>query len=216
VRILPDLTGPAARAGRELLLHGSDDATAFIAHMRTIEPGLVNKLEGLGASAESMARLLMNNDPRHLERILNSSRLLPSPSYHAVGPPTFMANGAKGENFMRRFLGLDPNAREQAMFVGEVRPKNCAGCRVPDAKTVVDGEVLLFESKVGFVRGIVALKQLEKDAALILDGQAEAVVWHFFASDLTGKIGPSMRMLEKMEELAAANANIRYYIHLPS
>ncbi|MDC7121194.1 hypothetical protein OMK64_06565 [Cellulomonas fimi] len=75
----------------------------------------------------------------------------------------------------------------------------------------------LHEAKVGFVRGPFAWRQFQKDLALAKAGSARGIEWHFFASELTGKLGPSHRLLAKMEQAAqAAGVSVKFVMHIPA
>lgn len=210
---LPDLSGAALTSARKMLFN-AEDAVSFVEHMRSGYPALVTKLESRGMSGDDLARLLRDNDPVHLTRILDHPRARTAP-YQGDDLPFFMTTGGEGEVFLRRQLSQPEDVRPDALYLGASRPSLCGGCRSPDAvvETTVDGEVVkeLYESKVGFVRGVFANRQIAKDKALLLgDENVAKVEWHFFASARTGKIGPSERLLAALDD-----AGIDYYIHLP-
>ena len=57
-----------------------------------------------------------------------------------------------------------------------------------------------FESKVGYVSATDFIrKQAAKDAELLATKQVNEVVWHFFRSADTGKIGPSAPLKKLLE-----------------
>lgn len=97
-----------------------------------------------------------------------------------------------------------------AKWLGDERPMFCKGCRYPDALVETTEETVAHEVKVGYVRGVFANAQVRKDVALLRAGEFDGVVWHFFASETTGRIGPSASFLKRLE-----NAGIDFYIHLP-
>lgn len=98
-----------------------------------------------------------------------------------------------------------------AKWLGDERPMFCKGCRSPDALVKTgDNMVVAHEVKVGCVRGVFANAQVRKDVALLRAGEFDGVVWHFFASETTGRIGPSAAFLKRLED-----AGIDFYIHLP-
>lgn len=218
-RILPDLIGTEASSARRLLRELSDDGADFVAHMRTVDGDLVNRLEDAGAAGEGLARLLVSNDPQPLRRLLDSPLHVRATAGPA-GAPGFFPDGRAGEQFLRTDLGLDPDAVEKALHVPKTRPLFCRGCRIPDATvtTKVNGRdfVELHESKVGMVHSLFAWRQFQKDVALAQADKAQRIVWHFYASDWTGKIGLTKGLLEKMERLAAESGmDVRLVLHPP-
>ncbi|WP_448061094.1 hypothetical protein [Cellulomonas hominis] len=220
VRMLPELHGAEARAARQLLRE-IDDADEFIAHMRTIYGDVVDRLRALGSDGEDLARILEANDPNDLSSIVDSALRVAAGAPGPEGPARFLFGGAEGEYFMRSQLGLDPLKRETALYLGDTRPRNCRGCRVPDGviSEVIGGHTFrdLHEAKVGLVRSPFAWRQFEKDIALAQANQARSITWHFYASDWTGKVGPSRGLLSKMEQLAASSGvDVSFVLHLPT
>lgn len=77
-------------------------------------------------------------------------------------------------------------------------------------------KVAVHESKVGEVRGTRVMKELDMDIALLKAGKVDSVVWHFFPSDVSSKLGPSMNTLRQMAKKAEdAGVNIQFVIHPP-
>jgi hypothetical protein len=221
VRILPDLAGAEARAARRILRQ-VDDTGEFIEHMRTVYGDIVDRLKALGADEDDLARLLDSNDPNDLTRMVDSTLRVAADAPGPEGPARFFFSGADGEQFMRSQLGLDPLVREQALWIGgSTRPAACRGCRVPDGvvRERIGGleHLDLHEAKVGLVRSPFAWRQFQKDIALVQAGEARSIVWHFYASDWTGKIGPSRGFLSKIEALATqSGVDVTFVLHLPA
>ncbi|MFJ2356519.1 hypothetical protein [Frigoribacterium sp. NPDC087798] len=82
------------------------------------------------------------------------------------------------------------------------------GYRFHDA-AVGDGiNRILYESRVGYVSGWFASRQIARDSTLVEN--VGGIEWHFFASARTGKIGMSQPTLDMMKE-----AGVEVFIHLP-
>lgn len=209
VRALSHLKGEAAKAAVKMLRAALGESdTAFIGVMRTLDGGLIDKLAAYGMSDASMARVIINNDTALLKKIFESPRLLSKPPY-PHGAPSFLATGEAGETFLKKFLGVE-EYKHTRLPPPDPIPGSLAGGRWPDAIVGTGTSQELHESKVGFVRGIFAGTQVRKDAALVAAAKAKSATWHFFASDRTGKIGPSAELLRQLEE-----AGIDFYIHFP-
>lgn len=220
IRILPELRGAEARAARQILRE-VDDAEEFIAHMRTVYGDIVDRLRALGADGDDLARILEANDANDLSRIVDSAFRVAADAPGPEGPARFFISGPDGERFMRSQIGLDPVTHEKPLWLGGSKPTACRGCRVPDG--VVTEEIgsdtvrHLHEAKVGLVRSPFAWRQFQKDIALAQAGKASSITWHFYASDWTGKIGPSRGLLSKMEALAAeSGVDVKFVLHLPT
>lgn len=202
---LPLLAPAMKRPARELLL----DALGAEDFIKTFDPALVRVLEDAGGSTSVIARLLAHNDPDHLRRLINSPLRIDPPDYARFGgPPGFLGSGKAGEDLVRRYYndGM-PNVGPASYIADGSR-------RFPDIVTGGDSDLFrMHESKVGFVRAIFSQRQVSKDAALRWGDprQAESVTWHFFASNWTGRIGPSPRVLELLE-----SNNIPFILHIPS
>ena len=57
------------------------------------------------------------------------------------------------------------------------------------------------EAKVGYTCLSKRIRiQIEKDAWLLKQRRVDEVVWHFYRSDITGKIGASKPLLELLEK----------------
>jgi hypothetical protein len=64
------------------------------------------------------------------------------------------------------------------------------------------------EAKVGYTCLSKRIRiQIEKDAWLLKANQVDAVVWHFYRSDMTGKVGASKPLLELLKKM---EFNIKY------
>lgn len=88
------------------------------------------------------------------------------------------SGGKSGEKFLAEMFG----GRSQAYF------PTSKGARYVDQLV---GRVA-HESKVGYVSATDFIKrQVAKDAELLATKNVDSVVWHFFRSADTGKIGPS-------------------------
>ena len=198
------------------MLEGVTDSAGYIAKMREVDPTLIRLLEETGTSTNTMVKLLRNNDPVHLKRVLESSYLVRAADVGFEATTEFYDDWRDAERLLRTELMKRGPVDREPQFIGLIMPFLCGGCRLPDARLVLDSVVEFHESKVGFVRGIFAWKQFKKDIDLVLDNKAQAVVWHFFASGRTGKIGPSRILLEKMERLAADNGVVfKAVLHIP-
>lgn len=128
----------------------------------------------------------------------------------------FYDSGFEAEGLLRTKLSGLGVVDRLPQYIGGTKPWHCLGCRIPDARVKVDLGFQLHESKVGFVRGGVALRQFTKDMALVSHGKASEVVWHFFASERSGKIGPSRYLLDQMERMADdLGFEFRIVLHLP-
>jgi RHS repeat-associated protein len=65
------------------------------------------------------------------------------------------------------------------------------------------------ESKVGYVTLNKAVQlQIEKDASLLVNKEVTGVTWHFFKSPVTGAGGPSLPLVQELQ-----NAGIRVVVH---
>jgi len=166
--------------------------------MREVDPTLIRLLEETGTSTDTMVKLLRANDPDHLKRVLESPRLVRAADVGFEATTEFFDDWPKAEKLLRDELMKRGPVDREPQFVSD-------GYRMPDARLVLGNIVELHESKVGFVRGKVAWEQFQKDIDLVLDDRADVVVWHFFASGRSGKIGPSRQLLERMEQLGADN-----------
>jgi len=70
-------------------------------------------------------------------------------------------------------------------------------------------EKIANESKVGYTTLTKSvLLQIRKDAELLSNKKFDCVVWHFFRSPVTGKVGASAPLLKELER-----NNINYIIH---
>ncbi|MCV2395252.1 hypothetical protein OEB99_13115 [Actinotalea sp. M2MS4P-6] len=109
---------------------------------------------------------------------------------------------------MREFRGIDPDVVPGSVWfsgtdsIGAFR-------RFPDGEYIRDGARILLEAKMG--RGAQARSQLARDKALIAEGVFDGAEWHYFASDLTGRIGPSQYILDSLLE----RDEIEVVTHLP-
>jgi hypothetical protein len=205
------INGPARREAVDLLLRASDDTAQFVEHMRSVSGPLVRRLEGLNIDTDAMARLLLDNDHDELTAVLDYPNLRVV-DYAVTGPPKFVLGGRAGEDFLQRLLGKQPTSvREQPLWIGDTKPNGCRGCRYPDITTgSLEEGFSIAEAKVGYVRGPFARHQIAKDRELVNQKVVDEASWHFFASDWSGRIGPSQSVLNLLRE-----ANIPIYLHLP-
>jgi|BioPla2DNA2_1021312.scaffolds.fasta_scaffold101836_2 hypothetical protein len=68
---------------------------------------------------------------------------------------------------------------------------------------------IAYESKVGYTCLSSRIRlQILKDAWLVDNGYVDAVVWEFFRSDITGRIGATSQLLELLK-----SKGIEYIIH---
>lgn len=150
-------------------------------------------------SVPGTARSLLSRPGASLE--------LPNDAHLPAGSATgFMSAGDDGEYYLRDSLGLDP-----AKNFGCERGILADPCRFRDAVEGADDAKVLHESKVGYVTGWFAQKQVLKDVAIRdhSDGEVD-ILWHFFPSARTGKIGTSTSFLDLLDY-----CGIPYVIHLP-
>lgn len=121
----------------------------------------------------------------------------------------FMKNGKAGEEYLE---GLYADSVTGVTTQVTHSTAACvAVCNKSSRRIDVLADGVAHESKVGYkslTSGI--RRQIESDAYLVETGQIEAAHWHFFASDVTGKIGPSKPLLDFLDE-----KGIQYTIHLP-
>jgi len=68
---------------------------------------------------------------------------------------------------------------------------------------------ILLEAKMG--RGARSLRQIARDNQLIADGLIDGAEYHYFASNWSGRIGPSPSVLNALLESDA----IEIFIHIP-
>ncbi|MEZ5189667.1 MAG: hypothetical protein R2717_01445 [Schumannella sp.] len=70
--------------------------------------------------------------------------------------------------------------------------KSVTKIRYWGGKYIVDGIRHYFEAKVGYAASAFVHAQVTKDIAQAAAPGARVIEWHFWASGLTGKIGPSL------------------------
>lgn len=191
----------------KMLSDFAGDSTKFLNHVNEFEPALLTKLRKPGMSDDALARILSKNDIGLLKKMVNSPRYK-TVNYGSLEAPGFMTGGRAGENYMHRLLGI-PGFKQSRTLV-----------QLDDGRTViryVDGitgdcpACVFNESKVGYAASAFVLFQIRKDATAKLNGQTQKNVWHFFASGITGKIGPSPTVLKALEA-----AGIDFVVHFPS
>jgi hypothetical protein len=124
--------------------------------------------------------------------------------------PTFSPTGAHGEGQLQTLVNgtLTKKCTKVLSLVG-------FPCRYIDVTVALtrDGTPPLYsyEAKVGRGgRSGFTLAQIAKDKALRDAGDVDGVEWHFFASSLSGKIGPSDTVLKALKD-----AGIPFYVHFP-
>lgn len=85
---------------------------------------------------------------------------------------------------------------------------NRSTCRYPDVLVGVGRGAVNHEVKVGRGRTSTMLTQVARDRQLIAQRDFGGAVWHFYVSGVSGKAGPSPKVLD-----ALAEAGIPYYVH---
>jgi len=92
-------------------------------------------------------------------------------------------------------------ARREAPALVEQSLKTVGGIRRVDVLKLGD-ELVAIESKVGKTALTARVRQeLARDWWLRRQGQVQRVVWEFSRSDVTGEIGATKSLLEKLEKL---------------
>lgn len=121
----------------------------------------------------------------------------------------FMKNGKQGEEYLESlYEGATTGVTTQAIY----STSDCvAVCNVVSRRFDVMADGVAHESKVGYQYLTQSTRrQIESDAYLVQTGRIESAHWHFFASDVTEKIGASEPLLALLDE-----KGITYTIHLP-
>lgn len=200
-KIWPEASDASRIAIQKLVTDQGDDA-ATIAAIRHLEPELMVKLDRIHIPDENLARLLLANDIQHLKRLLDSPMLKPVSYTQPV--PTFLFGGRAGERFLLDFMGY-PAFRQTLIDVASL------GGRYNDLKINCPGSFcFLYEVKVGYVQHHRAGLQLQKDVRLVTDEEAMGAEWHFLASGVNDKIGPSPELLDQLEA-----AGVPFVLHFP-
>lgn len=172
---------------------------------------LVNKksddLAAAGMTDEAMVALQMGKTS--LDDLTDAMK---RPGHVNVdGPnPGFMATGMDGEDYVAHFY----HASTPGVDLQVVLPTaNCVEvCNAVARRIDVLADGVAHESKVGRVSLTAEIrKQIESDVHLIQNGDIQEAHWHFFASDVTKKMGPTKPLLDFLEE-----KGIKYTIHLPT
>ncbi|WP_442574869.1 hypothetical protein ACSBPH_13690 [Microbacterium sp. F51-2R] len=164
-------------------------------------------LTAAGVSDKALIALQMGKNS--LDDLADAMKRPGHVSYEGVNAG-FMATGNDGEEFLANLLG----ASTTGVDLQVVRPTaDCVEVCNSVARrfdALVDG--IGHESKVGRVSLTDAIRrQVESDAFSIKTGTIEGAHWHFFASDVTKKIGPTKPLLDLLDE-----NGIKYTIHLPT
>lgn len=164
-----------------------------------------DELVDAGASPEALIRLQKGRT--NLDRLADARKR----ANHVDGPSTkFFKDGPEGEAFIEETYGATTKGVDKQV---NISTKGClAGCdsdiRIIDV--LVDG--VAHESKVGPVSLTEFTKrQILKDAWLVRNGDIDGVQWHFLASGVSNKVGPTKPLLDFLEE-----NGISYTIHLPA
>lgn len=177
----------------------------FVDELFKMEPDLVDWLRlADDISDGDIRRLVVRNGPANLNKL----RTFPGVAIAGGARPGFIGSGSAGEAAMRTNLGL-PGATVQCLKMVSNGP--CV--RYADAMV---GSIE-HEAKVGWVTPWRIDHQLTVDEDLITNQRIDGVVYHFFASDLTGRIGARTGVIGDI--LAMQNrlgsAKVKIVIHLP-
>ena len=219
VRALPNLSPSEALAVPKLLKKIGPTASAA-STIRHVEPDLVRALEAVGASAATIDRLLLENNLADLKKVLASPRLVTPQLAGILTRIPEPIEWRQTEELLRTELAHVGKVSREPLFLGANKPLFCRGCRIPDAlvkmKIGQRDHLHLHEAKVGYVRGTFARRQFFRDLALAQAKKVDQVVWHFFPSPVTGKIGPSKYFMDQMEDEAARlGVDFQIVLHLP-
>ncbi len=145
-----------------------------------VEDDLIESLTGV-----NLSKVVKDADPDVTESIIKSGN---------SSSKSFM-NGKAGERELANMFG----GKSQAYF------KTTNGARYIDQ--LADG--VAHESKVGYTTLTQFVKkQVLKEAEILERGDVDEVVWHFFKSGVTGKVGPSQPLADFLTE-----NGIKYIIH---
>ena len=200
----------AAVSARKLLQRVADgDAVKVVDELFKVYPDLVTHLRDLNMTADSIARLIVRNNPDHLTDALTRPNVqvkLLDAAAHASGDAVhgFLKSGRSGERTLRRSYGLSPDGSSGCWKV-------LLTCRFPDAITPgANGGEILHEAKVGYVTKMFSMVQILKDDAIRSSRSNVDILWHFYASSRTGRIGASKTFLDELEAF-----NIPFVLHLP-
>jgi len=97
------------------------------------------------------------------------------------------------------------------MCVRLIKNVKMSPCRYPDVIVgTVDDDAVAHEVKAGRGTKAFTLRQVQRDVLLRNRGAYKQVVWHFYVSGISGKLGPSEAVLDALDA-----ADIPYYVHLP-
>ncbi|UZN04803.1 fibronectin type III domain-containing protein [Cellulomonas sp. S1-8] len=190
----------------------NDDPAEIVEVLRGKHPALIQQLEDLNVSAKTISRLVGPNQAARLQNLLSRPNATVSRLSNSAGNVAeeavdgFMLSGRAGEKSLRRSFGQDPETYNPCLRLSKTVP-----CRFPDTiQLLVDNIRVLHESKVGYTYNMFAHAQIKKDVALMLGDSEIQIIWHFYASATTGKIGASQKILDEL-----AKYNIPYVVHLP-
>lgn len=214
-RAIPGLAGTEARSAWRML-SGVGDGARYLEEARRVNPRLVALLEASVTKSDDLVRLLISNDPVHIERALLSPVRVSPLRYELPESLRFYRSGYAAEDDLRDGLRRAHGAVDRTpLSVVTESGVRCTRCRVPDAHVIIGGVSTLHESKVGYVRGWFAKRQFTRDIAAAAEGQVDAIIWHFYPSGNTGKVGPSSYLLTWMEEQAStAGVNFEIILHI--
>lgn len=159
-----------------------------------------DRLRSAGASDKSLTQVTQAKG--NLDRLHDQMKRVG----HVSGESTpFFNTGRDGEKYLASQFD---DARTQVTFSTSACTEVCN----PTVRRIdVLADNIAHESKVGYASLTKSTKrQIESDAFLIDTGQIEGAYWHFYASGVTGKLGPS----EPLTNLLVSHG-IPYTIHLP-
>jgi hypothetical protein len=210
LRILPEMAPAAAVAARRWI-SGTVRQTpeVLVDALRQVQPQMIEKLEDLGAGAQDIIRLWDSNGDRLADLLANPRiRLLADYPLNS-SPPGWFFDWRNTEEYMRTLRGLDPQVKPPGLPVRATEGAR-AGTRNADGLYWRGGvDRILLEAKMG--RGARAARQIAWDKQLIADDLIQGAEYHYFASSLNGRIGPSRTILDAL----LASDKIEIFIHIP-
>lgn len=177
-----------------LLAQYAGTASKFVDELAKFEPDMVDALRGVyNASDEAIQKIVIGNgiyriraytslSPVHVKRYAYPAGVTPGPK----------ATGRAGELAMQSLVPGLAGYTQTAQAI--TTPKGPA-LRFWDGR--LSEPPRYFESKVGYVASAFAGAQLAKDIAW-KSSHSGTYEWHFWMSDVTGKIGPSLPKLQQL------------------
>lgn len=195
--------------------------TEFVKQLEKIDSFLVIQLRSKHEMSDAaIAKMVGDNGYDNIRRLLfpdtsEAAALIKTYRYTAATAPRLMDSGRAGEVALGEIVPELAGYRQKLADIvihpgpGETFTAYEVG-RFWDGK-FMDGEITrLFEAKVGGVGSAFAKFQIRKDAAWKIVDEDAVIEWHFFASEISGRIGPSKAV---MDDLVAAG--ITMVFHFP-